>query len=52
SPVLKVSVDDANLATPEIISTIVAVKGKILFVNVFQPSLEETYLKLIMEQKA
>jgi ABC-2 type transport system ATP-binding protein len=49
--VLKVSVDDARAATPELVRAIVGADGQVLSVNVFQPSLEETYLKLIKEEK-
>ncbi len=45
--VLKVSVDDVRLATPELVRLIVEAEGQILSVNVFRPSLEEAYLKLI-----
>jgi ABC-type multidrug transport system ATPase subunit len=49
--ILNVSVDDACASTPEIVSEIVAEKGRVLSVNVLQPSLEETYLKLIQEEQ-
>jgi ABC-type multidrug transport system ATPase subunit len=44
---LLVSVEDTRLATPEIVRAIVEAEGQILSVNVFRPSLEEAYLKLI-----
>ncbi len=44
---LLVSVEDARLATPEIVRAIVEAEGCVLSVNVFRPSLEEAYLKLI-----
>ena len=44
---LLVSVNDAKLATPEIVREIVDSGGLILSVNVVRPSLEEAYLKLI-----
>ncbi|MCW4005751.1 MAG: ABC transporter ATP-binding protein [Candidatus Bathyarchaeota archaeon] len=47
---LKVSVENVREATPELVRAIVEAKGQILFVNVFQPSLEETYLQLIEEE--
>ena len=45
-----ISVEDARLATPEIVRTIVEAEGQVLAVNVFRPSLEEAYLKLIKEE--
>jgi ABC-2 type transport system ATP-binding protein len=47
---LLISVKDAQIATPEIVRTIVGAEGQILSVNVFRPSLEDAYLKLIKEQ--
>jgi len=47
---LLVGVRDAQLATPEIVRTIVEAEGQILSVNVVRPSLEDAYLKLIKEQ--
>ncbi len=44
---LFVSVEDARLATPEIVRDIVAAEGQILSVNVLRPSLEDAYLKLV-----
>lgn len=44
---LLIGVKDTRLATPELVSTIVEAEGQILSVNVFRPSLEEAYLKLI-----
>lgn len=44
---LIVSINDAYLDTPEVVRTIVEAQGQILSVNVFRPSLEEVYLKLI-----
>ncbi len=48
---LLVSVDDARLATPEVVRAIVEADGQVLSVNVLRPSLEEAYLKLIKEEK-
>jgi len=48
---ISLSVDDARLATPEIVRAIVEANGEVLSVNVFRPSLEEAYLKLIREEK-
>ena len=47
---LLVKVKDARLATPEIVRVVVEAQGKVLSVNVFRPSLEEAYLKLIKEE--
>jgi len=44
---LLISVDDARVATPEIVKTIVEADGQIIGVNTFRASLEEAYLKLI-----
>lgn len=44
---LLISVEDTRSATPEIVRAIVEAEGQILSVNVFRPSLEEAYLKLI-----
>ncbi len=44
---LLISVDDTRSATPEVVRAIVEAEGQILSVNVFRPSLEEAYLKLI-----
>ncbi len=44
---LLISVEDARLATPEIVGAIYDAKGQILSVNALRPSLEEAYLKLI-----
>lgn len=44
---LLVTVDDARVATPEVVRAIVEAQGQILSVNVLRPSLEEAYLKLI-----
>jgi ABC-2 type transport system ATP-binding protein len=44
---LLISVEDARLATPEIVGAIYEAKGQILSVNALRPSLEEAYLKLI-----
>jgi ABC-2 type transport system ATP-binding protein len=42
-----VSVDNAGLATPEIVRAIVEANGQVLSVVVQRPSLEDAYLKLI-----
>ncbi len=47
---LMVSVEDTRFATPEIVDSVVRSGGKVLSVNVFRPSLEEAYLKLIKEK--
>ncbi len=44
---LLISVEDTRSAAPEIVRAIVEAEGQILSVNVFRPSLEEAYLKLI-----
>ncbi|MCL4429837.1 MAG: DUF4162 domain-containing protein [Chloroflexi bacterium] len=44
---LLVSVEDARLATPEIVRAIVEAEGQILSVNVLRPSIEDAYLKLV-----
>ncbi len=44
---LLISVDDAKVATPEIVREIVKHGGSIFSVNEVRPSLEEAYLKLI-----
>jgi ABC-2 type transport system ATP-binding protein len=46
---LLVSVENARLYTPQILRSIFEADGQILTVNVFRPSLEEAYLKLIKE---
>ena len=47
---LLVTVDDARVATPEVVRRLVNAGGLILSVNVFRPSLEEAYLKLIRRE--
>lgn len=47
---LMIKVDEARSATPEIVNRVVESGGQILSVNVFRPSLEEAYLKLIKEE--
>lgn len=47
---LMIKVEDSRSATPEIVSRVVESGGQILSVNVFRPSLEEAYLKLIKEE--
>ena len=42
-----ISVEDARIATPQIVGAIYEAKGQILSVNVLRPSLEEAYLRLI-----
>jgi ABC-2 type transport system ATP-binding protein len=49
---LLVSVKNARLATPKIVRAVVEAEGQVLSVNVFRPSLEEAYLKLIKEETA
>jgi ABC-2 type transport system ATP-binding protein len=44
---LLISVEDARVATPEIVGAIYEEKGQILSVNALRPSLEEAYLKLV-----
>lgn len=44
---LLISVEDARVATPEIVGAIYEAKGQILSVNALRPSLEEAYLKLV-----
>ncbi len=44
---VKIGVDNPRLATPDLVRLIVEAEGQILSVNVFRPSLEEAYLKLI-----
>jgi ABC-2 type transport system ATP-binding protein len=44
---LLVKVEDARLATPQLVQEIVEANGQVLSVNVLKPSLEEAYLKLI-----
>jgi ABC-2 type transport system ATP-binding protein len=48
---ISISVDDARLATPEIVRAVVEAGGEVLSVNTFKPSLEEAYLKLVREEK-
>jgi ABC-2 type transport system ATP-binding protein len=47
--ILRVSIDDYDEITPEVVQRVVEVGGKILSVNVNRPSLEEAYLKLMKE---
>ncbi len=47
---LTIKVADARSDTPEIVNSVVKSGGQILSVNIFRPSLEETYLKLIKEE--
>ncbi len=44
---LRLTVEDVQVATPEVVRSIVEAQGQILSVNVLRPSLEEAYLKLI-----
>jgi ABC-2 type transport system ATP-binding protein len=44
---LLIGVEDARVATPEIVGAIYEAKGQILSVNALRPSLEEAYLKLV-----
>lgn len=48
---LMITLDNLELATPEVVRTIVFGGGLILSVNVLRPSLEEVYLKLIKEER-
>jgi ABC-2 type transport system ATP-binding protein len=48
-PRLFLTVNDVDLIVPEIVRVIVLAGGLVLSVRVLQPSLEETYLKLIEE---
>jgi len=48
---LKVTLDDAQSGTPEVVRKIVEAGGLVLGVNVLRPSLEEAYLKLIKEER-
>ena len=48
---ISISVDDTRLATPEIVRAAVEAGGEVLSVNIFRPSLEEAYLKLVREEK-
>ena len=45
-----INVADARSDTPEIVNSIVKSGGQILSVNIFRPSLEEAYLKLVKEE--
>lgn len=47
---LMITVDDIELATPEVVRTIVYADGMVLSVNVLRPSLEEAYLELVRRQ--
>lgn len=47
---LMITLDNLELATPEVVRTIVYAGGLILSVNALRPSLEEAYLKLIKEE--
>jgi ABC-2 type transport system ATP-binding protein len=47
---LMINVADARSDTPEIVNGVVKSGGQILSVNIFRPSLEEAYLKLIKEE--
>jgi ABC-2 type transport system ATP-binding protein len=47
---LMINVADARSDTPEIVSSVIKSGGQILSVNIFRPSLEEAYLKLIKEE--
>ena len=46
---LLIAIDDPNSGTPEIVDAIVRAGGRILSVNPLKPSMEEIYLKLIVE---
>jgi hypothetical protein len=48
---LLITVDDAPIATPEIIKKLVYAGGLILSVSLLRPSLEEAYLKLVTEEQ-
>lgn len=47
---LLITIDDPDVATPEIVAAIVRAGGQVLSVNVFTESLEAAYLKLIHEE--
>jgi ABC-2 type transport system ATP-binding protein len=51
SGMMRVSVDDHEVVTPEVVKSIVNAGGQILSVNVLRPSLEEAYLKLVKQQE-
>jgi len=46
---LMVAVDDIEVATPEVIRSIIYADGMVLSANVVRPSFEEAYLKLVSE---
>ncbi len=46
---LLVAVDDAETATPDVVTSIVYAGGRVLSANLVRPSLEEAYLKLLRE---
>ena len=49
---LLIAVEDVEAATPEVVRSIVYAEGKVLSVNVLQPSLEEAYIKLVREERS
>ncbi len=49
---MTITVNDSMNTTPKIVKTIVAADGSVLSVNMLRPSLEETYLKLVREDRS
>ena len=51
SGLMRISVEDHDSVTPEVVRSVVNAGGQVLSVNVLRPSLEEAYLKLVKKEE-